>query len=445
MKALALIIEREYTSRVKTKAFLVTTILVPILMLVCTGLPAFLMSLNSSDISKVYVIDETGLYTNLLDSIDGVKFEYVPDGNFEKQANESYATLIIQSDLTKNPNAVTFYSEKQKPPREIMSYINTTLSKAVKNKQVTDFSQESNIAPEAVAQLQQIFNSKDAVKVSTIRLGEDGQEKDTLGEVAMFVGMAFTFVMFFFIMSYGSMVMQSVIEEKSNRIVEVIVSSVRPFDLMMGKIIGVGLTGITQLLVWVVLFGVALGAGSFIFGAGEIASITSSNPMTDANTQELVQAIGDSAMGGMMATLLAINWVQVFVCFILYFIGGYLIFASLFAMFGSAANDAQEAQQFTMPVLVILMLAFYCGFASTNNPEGSMAFWASMIPFTSPVVMMVRTPFEIPLWELASSLLLLFATAILMVKLAGKIYRTGILMTGKKVSFLEMFKWLNYK
>ena len=444
MKALKLIIEREYTSRVKTKAFLATTILVPVLMFVCMALPAFLMTLNSTDITKVYVIDKTEVYANLLDSVDNIKFQYVPDGNFEKVTDESYATLIITDDLVSNPKAATFYSEKQKPPTEVISYINNTLSKAVRNKNMDNFSAASNIAPETVEQLREIINAKDGVKVTSIRLSEDGQEKDTLGEVAMFIGMGFTFIMFFFIMSYGSMVMQSVIEEKSSRIVEVIVSSVKPFDLMMGKIIGVGLTGITQLLIWAVICGVGMTAGSLVFGADIVASATS-NPMASADTQQMVAVASESMMGDMWKTISSINWFQVFACFILYFTGGYLIYASLFAMFGSAANDAQEAQQFTMPVMIVLMVGFYCGFASANNPEGTMSFWTSLIPFTSPVVMMVRTPFEIPIWELAVSLVLLFATAFLMIKLAGKIYRTGILMTGKKVSFLEMFKWINYK
>lgn len=445
MKALKLIIEREYTSRVKTKAFLATTILVPILMLVCMALPAFLMTLNSTDITKVYVIDQSGAYANLLDSVGDIKFQYVPDGNFEKIPDESYATLIITDDLVRNVNAATFYSEKQKPPAEVISYINSTLSKAVRNKNMDSFSAASNIAPETVDQLRAIINAKDAVKVTSIRLSDDGQEKDTLGDVAMVIGMAFTFVMFFFIMSYGSMVMQSVIEEKSSRIVEVIVSSVKPFDLMMGKIIGVGLTGITQLLIWAVICGIGMTAGSLFFGAEVMASATSNPMVGSVDAQQMVAVASESMMGDVWKTISSINWFQVFACFILYFTGGYLIYASLFAMFGSAANDAQEAQQFTMPVMVVLMVGFYCGFASANNPEGAMAFWTSLIPFTSPVVMMVRTPFEIPIWELVVSLGLLFVTAILMVKLAGKIYRTGILMTGKKVSFVEMFKWLNYK
>lgn len=446
MKALGLIISREYLSRVKTKSFLLTTILVPFFMAICMFLPSYLMTLNSTDISKVYVIDQSGLYTNLLDSIDGVKFEYVANKNFEKKAEEVSATLIISDDLTKDSKAATFYSEKQKPPTEIVSYINKTLSQSVKNKNIENYSKSINISTESIDELQKIISAKDAIKITSIRLGEDGQEKDTLGEVARIIGMLFTFLMFFFIMGYGGMVMQSVIEEKSNRIVEVIVSSVKPFDLMMGKIIGVGLTGITQLMVWLVIAGLGIGGLSLFVGIDLMAAMQSNNAMMVGDTQQLMDAMGGSAiLADMMKTIIAINWIQVGIAFILYFIGGYLLYASVYAMFGSAANDAQEAQQLTMPVMIVLLLAFYAGFASANNPEGTMAFWMSLIPFTSPVVMMVRTPFEIPIWELAVSLVVLFLTAFLMVKLAGKIYRTGILMTGKKVGFLEIFKWLNYK
>lgn len=445
MKALGLIISREYLSRVKTKSFLLTTILVPFFMAVCIFLPSYLMTLNSTDITKVYVIDQTGIYANLLDSIDGVKFEYVADKNFEKKADEVSATLIISDDLAKDAKAATFYSEMQKPPTEIVGYINKSLSQSVKTRNIEAYSQSLNISTESIDELQKIMNAKDAVKVTSIRLGEDGQEKDTLGEIARFIGMGFTFLMFFFIMSYGGMVLQSVIEEKSNRIVEVIVSSVRPFDLMMGKIIGVGLTGITQLLVWFILGGIATIGISLFVGVDLMAAMQSSS-MGMGDTQAMMASMGDSAeLVELMQTIMTVNWLQVGIAFVLYFIGGYLLYSSIYAMFGSAANDAQEAQQLTMPVMIILMLAFYAGFASASNPEGTMAFWLSLIPFTSPVVMMVRTPFEIPVWELAVSLVVLFLTTFFMVKLAGKIYRTGILMTGKKVSFLEIFKWLNYK
>jgi ABC-2 type transport system permease protein len=347
--------------------------------------------------------------------------------------------LEISGDLNVNPAAATFYSEKQQPPRELTAYINNVLTDAVRDKKIDDFTRKSNLEPQLVADLQQILKSEDRINVSTIRLDKTGNESETLGQAASVTGMALTLCMFFFIMMYGQMVVQSVVEEKTNRIIEVVISSVRPFDLMMGKIIGVGLVGLLQLLIWLIIGGGAVVALQVFFGAGmDAAAILEARQamsMMQSNPEML------SAVNG----LLMVNWLQVGICLVLYFVGGYILFSSLFAMFGSAANDSQEAQQLMMPLTIVLLLAFYTGFAASQNPEGSMAFWCSLIPFTSPVVMMVRAPFEIPVWELAVSVALLYATAIFMVKLAARIYRVGILMYGKKATFAEMFKWLKYK
>lgn len=422
MKALGLIIQREYMARVKTKAFLLTTLLVPFAFALMVGLPSYIMTISNSDIKNIFVIDNTGLYADVFESSGEYHFEYLkPDDN--KERGEMEALLEINADLSKSPNAVSFYSEKQQPPRELTGYINDRLTDAVRNQKIDDFTARSNIEPQVVTDLEQIVKSKDKVSVNTLRWDEDGKTSDTLGDLASGISMALTFFMFFFIMMYGSLVMQSVVEEKTNRIVEVLVSSVRPFDLMMGKIISVALTGLTQLIIWI-------GMGAVVLLAG----------LTLTGNTNLLELISSTLPG-----LTSINWVQVIICFILYFIGGYLMFASLFAMFGSAANDSQEAQQFMMPVTMLLLISFYTGYAAARNPEGTMAFWFSIIPFTSPIVMMVRTPFEVPVWQLLLSIGLLFATSILMIRLSSKIYRVGILMYGKKVSFVEIFKWLRYK
>lgn len=440
MKALKLIIQREFLSRVKTKAFILTTLLTPFLFAAAVALPTVLMMISDNDdIRKVYVIDNTGMYANLFESNKTYEFINLSATDSTKREKAS-ALLQINGDLNENPKAVTFYSEKQQPPRELTAYINEILSEAVRNKKIENFTHQSNIEPQVVNDLQQILKSKDRIHVSTIRWDETGKETETLGESARIVGTALTFCMFFFIMMYGSLVMQSVVEEKSNRIIEVIISSVKPFDLMMGKIIGVGLVGLLQLLVWVVLGGGAMIAVRLFLGI----DMNMASGIESQQAMEMLQN-NPELMNGLVSGLLNINWIQVAVCLIVYFVGGYLLFASLYAMFGSGANDSQEAQQLIMPVMIILMVAFYTGFAAAQNSEGAMAFWCSLIPFTSPVVMMVRAPFEIPLWELALSIVLLFVTAILMIQLAAKIYRVGILMYGKKVSFAEMFKWLRYK
>lgn len=440
MRALKIIIHREFMSRVSTKTFILTTLLTPLIFLAMSTVPAILMMVSDNDdIKKVYVLDRTNMYSSLFESSDKYQFVSLADGQ-DKPNEEATALLEIKGALKANPKDVTFFSEKQQPPRELTSYINDVLTEAVRNQKIEDFTVRNSVEPQVVADLQQILKSKDRIQVSSIRWDETGQEQDTMGEIASVVGMGLTFCMFFFIMMYGSMVMQSVVEEKTNRIIEVVISSVRPFDLMMGKIIGVGLVGVLQLAVWLVIGGGAMLAVQMFFGInmdaassadmGQAMAVLQNNPKMEASLNELF----------------SINWIQVGVCLIVYFIGGYLMFGALYAMFGSAANDSQEVQQLVMPMTTLLLISFYVGFAATQNPEGSMAFWCSLIPFTSPVVMMVRAPFEVPLWEIIVSVILLFITAILIVKMAAKIYRIGILMSGsKKVTMIEVFKWLKYK
>lgn len=439
MKALNIIIQREFMSRVNTKAFILTTLLTPIFFLAVSALPAILMMFSENDdIRKVYVSDKTSMYYTLFESSNNYEFVILREGE-SKPDEKATALLEISGDLKDNPKAVTFYSEKQQPPRELTAYINNKLTEAVRNQKIEDFTKQNNLESGVVTDLQQILKSKDIIQVSSIRLDEAGQEQETMGEIASVVGMALTFCMFFFIMMYGSMVMQSVVEEKSNRIIEVIISSVKPFDLMMGKIIGVGLVGLLQLVVWLIIGGTAMFAMQMVFGINV-------NTSSAADMEQAMAVLQNNpGLEASLNQLFSINWLQVGICLIVYFTGGYLMFGALYAMFGSAANDSQEVQQLVMPMTILLLVSFYVGFAATRNPEGAMAFWCSLIPFTSPVVMMVRAPFEVPIWELLVSMVLLFVTAILTVKFAAKIYRVGILMTGKKVNFVEIFKWLNYK
>ncbi len=441
MKALKLIIAREYISRVKTKAFILTTLLTPLLMAAVILLPSIILSMKNTDIKTVYVIDKTEMYAPLLKSTKDLTFEVLSNEAQEHKTGEGYALLKIDADLSKMPNTVTFFSEMQKPPIEVTGYVSSVLTEEVKNQKLKEYTSQKEIEADVVVGLQNIVNNQEKIEINTFRLDATGETKDTVGDLASKIGMVFTFAMFMFVMMYGSQVTQSVVEEKTNRIIEVIISSVKPFDLMMGKILGVALVGFTQVLAWIVL--------GIIAAAIALPSLGGVNMSAEEMSQAAEVAKHSGLMTGdiqtQLAAILAINWYQVVICFVLYFAGGYLLFAALFAMFGSAANDAQEAQQFVTPLTIILMVAFYVGFAAAKNPEGPAAIWGSIIPFTSPVVMMVRTPFEVPFWHILVSLILLYGTAILMIMLAAKIYRTGILMHGKKVSFMEIFKWLSYK
>jgi ABC-2 type transport system permease protein len=251
------------------------------------------------------------------------------------------------------------------------------------------------------------------------------------------MGMIFTFIIYMFIMMYGAMVMQGVMEEKTNRIVEVMISSVRPFNLMMGKIIGIGLAGLTQVFIWCMLTVILLTVGGMFLSVGGGYDISAMQSMP-------YDAVEISPVASMMSKLGSFNFVEITVYFVLFFIGGYISYASLFAAIGAAVDSPEDSQQFMTPMMVFLMFALYAGIYSANNPDGPLAFWCSLIPFTSPVVMMVRIPYEIPFRQILLSLVLLFASAIFLVWVSARIYRAGILMYGKKPGFKEMARWINY-
>jgi len=424
MKALGLIIQREYNLRIKKKSFIIMTVLIPFLIAAMLFVPMWLASIKDSESKRIVVIDNTGLYAEHLQSSEYYTFEITDKnaGDFRENVGEEiFGLLQINGNLETNPQAATFYSEKQ-APQDLMMYITHTLSEVAKNNKLEHFTQSAGVDKEIIHSIQQIVESKSTVSVNTIRWGKDGEEKETSGELASIIGMVSTMFMYMFILIYGSIVMQGVIEEKTNRIVEVMISSVRPFDLMMGKIIGIGLTGFTQLFIWICMGAVLFGLKDSIF------------PGTD---------MGD--LSGYFTLLSSIEWGSILLFFILFFIGGYLIYASLFAMVGSAVDNPQDSQQFVMPITMIFIFALYAGIYSGNNPDGPLAFWCSMIPLTSPIVMMVRVPMGIPLWETLLSLAILLVSVLLTVKFAAKIYRVGILMYGKKPSLKELYKWSKYK
>jgi ABC-2 type transport system permease protein len=259
--------------------------------------------------------------------------------------------------------------------------------------------------------------------------------------VATVIAFVLTFFIYMFVLMYGAMVMSGVQEEKTNRIVELMVSSVRPFDLMMGKIIGIAFVGLTQLFLWVIMIACLFITAQIFLGGGLDA--------VQAQQGAAMQTMGNAGqlegVNEMLKTLATINFVEIGVYFLLYFIGGYLLFASLFAAIGSAVNQPEDTQQFMMPITLFMAFSLYAGIYSIDNPDGPLAFWCSLIPFTSPIVMMVRLPFEVPFWEKLLSVAILFATSLCIVWISAKIYRVGILMYGKKPSLKEMIKWIKYR
>ena len=424
MNKIGLIIKREYLRRVSKKSFLLLTFLTPFLFAALVFVPLWLSTIKGDDAKQVAIIDTTGKYAPLFKDTEEYTFITEKGSSLEEYRKnpdkEIFAFLNITDDLLQNPTAATLYSQKQ-IPMGLKNTIDKTLSEYLKDE-----------------------DSKINFNIKTIKWDEDGSEKSTSAEVASILGMILTFIIYMFIIMYGAMVMQGVMEEKTNRIIEVMISSVKPFDLMMGKIIGIGFVGLTQVFLWGILTTVLVSGSLFFFGG-------STSPEDMMTAQMAAQGVGDAAAGSsdisiqVQEIINSINFGMIGICFVLYFIGGYLLYAALFAAIGSALEQQEDTQQFMTPIMLLMAFSLYAGIYSMNNPDGPLAFWCSMIPFTSPIVMMVRLPFDIPVWELALSFALLFATSILIVWFSAKIYRVGILMYGKKPSIKEMIKWVKYK
>lgn len=421
MSKMLLIIKREYLAIVGRKSFIIMTLLIPLLLVLLMLLPMWLSDLNANSASQkttVMVIDETGKLNGAIpsDAVHEVIDLRGEPGKTDvkrlmKDSPDNLDALVVIPHDVLDSAQVTVYS-KNTINTGLVNYINESLADtltAVKLQETT------------IPHINEIVaNSKVDLQVNSVKLGEDGSESDSSAAVVMVVGIVLAFVTYMFVLTYGSMIMNSVIEEKTNRIVEVIVSSCKPFELMMGKIVGVGLVGLTQFAIWIVILLAVLGfTGMF----------------TDPDSpMEVAMPV--------IQTLKSINLVSILFSFVVYFIGGYLLFASLFAGFGSAVDQASDASQFMTPIILIMIIALYAGIGCMENPSGDMAVWCSIIPFTSPIVMMVRLPYEVPLWQQALSIVLLYATAVVMVWLSARIYRTGILLYGKKYSLKEILRWI---
>ena len=435
MNRLGLVIQREYITRVRKKSFIILTLLMPLLMVALSLLPLWLSTLNDGSVKHVAVIDQTDIYAPLFESTDLYQFQIIgkqEEKNAETRVGEElFAILHITGDLNKNPLAASITSKKQ-IPRELQEMIERTLNEKVTRQKLDELTLSGKVDSSAITRVRSILEEEPAVSLKTMRLGGDGTVREFSTEVATMIGALFTFLIYMFIIMYGNMVMQAVLEEKKSRVVEVMVSSVKPVNLLVGKIIGIGLVGITQLVIWGILIGVLFSAASLFISSPEQAAMMSAD-------------MGEFNAEGLMNAVMGVNWLEIGIYFLLFFIGGYVLYASIFAMFASAVDSDEDTTQFMTPITLIIVFAFMAGIYSVSNPDGPLAFWTSLIPFTSPIVMMVRIPFGIPLWEKALSLGLLYVTFILISIFAAKIYRVGILMYGKKPSWKEMMKWVRYR
>ena len=437
MSKIWIIIQREFMTRVKKKSFILLTILMPFIFAALIMVPLMLATIEGDEQKTVMVVDKTGRYVGSLKSTPNYAFVPTADNKDEFYTEDSEVEAVVQitADLAKNPKAVTIYSPRE-VKAELLSYVETCLGEQVRREKLSAY----NI-PELetiIADIQTDFH------VATVKRNAEGDETSSNTYIAMTAGFIFTFLIYMFVMSYGGMVMQSVMEEKTNRIVELMVSSVKPFQLMMGKIIGVALVGFVQLAIWGVMLSIILLVCGSVFGLSTAPAVPAVAG-ADAQMAAVAQQAGGGEAAEIMSALMGLPYAELGIMFVLYFVGGYLLYASFFAAVGASINAQEDSSQFIMPVVLIMVFGLYAAMYSAENTNGPLAFWASMFPLTSPIVMMVRIPFGVPWWEEVLSLGLLFATSMAFVWISARIYRVGILMYGKKPSLREMLKWVRWR
>ena len=435
MNHLSLIIKREYLTKVKNRAFIIMTFLSPLIMVGIFSLVAYLSSINNDNVRNISVLDESGLFISEFESSDNLKYTFVTGENLpaaKKTVEESgdYGLLYIPkvNSLDELAEQITFYSEDS-PSITVLDNIENTIEDKVNTIKL----KEAGMDPKEIEALQIRIDTK----LETFG-GEQTSELSTWLKLG-FGGMS-GYLLFMFIIIYGNMIMRSVIEEKTSRIIEVIISSVKPVKLLLGKIIGTSLAGVTQFLAWVILIGIFATVLSSIFGIDPAAA-------QQQQALEQAQALtgNENMLQEFMTEFFKLQLLNLVIMFVLFFIGGYLLYASLYAAIGAAVDSETDTQQFLLPILMPLILAVYVGFFTVfDNPHGTVSQVFSFIPFTSPVVMLMRIPFGVPLWQQILSVVILFATFIGTVWFAAKIYRVGILMYGKKASYKELIKWLKY-
>jgi ABC-2 type transport system permease protein len=450
MNKISVIIRREYLTRVRKKSFIIMTILAPLLMAALIFVPTLIMLNDDKDFKKIAVIEDgSDLFRNVIPDTDDADYVYLENTsvndlktNFEEAGY--YGILWISPEIINTPDAIQLISKKQ-PPIGLLEHISSSLEKEIEKQKLLAYD---------IQNLDDILKDVNTrVSVQTIRIDDSGQSVQTSTGIAMALAYLGGFLMYILVFVFGAQVMRGVIEEKTSRVVEVIVSSVKPVQLMMGKIIGIALVGLTQFMIWVILtIGMVAVVKTVVFKDQNITEVTQTMPQNImAETQEITPAVQTEEMSQelqeftrLFQNALNQDWFLIIFSFIFYFLTGYLLYASIFAAIGSAVDNETETQQFMLPVTIPIILGLMVAMGTMQNPESSMAFWFSMIPLTSPIVMMARIPFGVPAWQIALSMLLMVITFIGFVWMAAKVYRTGILMYGKKSSWKELWKWLRY-
>jgi ABC-2 type transport system permease protein len=437
MNHLPLIIKREYLTKVKNRSFIVMTFLSPLIMIGLIAVVAYLSQLNKDKERRISVLDESGYLGDAFQNSENTTYSYLEGLDLSTaktlvMEKEDYGLLYIGKSISLDDisNHIKFYSEDS-PSITIISNLERKIEKRLR---------EIKLQQDGVS-MQQIEASKIQINISQESFeGETSSKMDNIVKLA-FGGIA-GYLLFMFIIIYGNMIMRSVIEEKTSRIIEIIISSVKPVQLMMGKIIGTSLAGVTQFVIWVLLGGVLLVVVTAIFGIDMAQMKTPQQDMVDQVMQNQgAQAIAES----LIIAIGNLPLLNLIIAFMFFFIGGYLLYSSLYAAIGAAVDNETDTQQFMFPIIMPLVLAVYVGFFTViEDPHGAVSTIFSFIPFTSPVVMLMRIPFGVPLWQQGLSLLILIGTFMFAVWLGAKIYRVGILMYGKKPTYKELFKWIKY-
>lgn len=436
---ISIIIAREFAIRVKKKSFIFTTILTPLLFAALMVVPSLIaMYSGGEEGQKIAVVDGSGIVMPYMESDDEYIFTEVTDksvdelkGNFD---NLDYFAIVGISpmDSSKNVSVVT-YSRKQMNI-DVQNRISRNVEAAV---------EEHKLKGYGIPQLKEIMADVESdVKMSTYTLDEKGEEKASKVEIFMIIGYIGSFLIYMFIFMFGSMVMRSVIEEKTTRIIEVIVSSVKPFQIMMGKILGVASVALVQFFIWIVFTLIIVTVAGSLLGLDQAAQ-TMAAASPEVPVEQITAAVQDEGDGFIQA-LKDVNYAGIVACFIIYFVLGYLLYSSMFAAVGAAVDNEADTQQLVLPITMPLIIGLFMMLHTFQYPDSALSFWGSVIPFTSPMVMMARIAYGVPAWELALSIGVLVLTFVAMAYLSGKIYRVGILMYGKKPGWKEIYKWLKY-
>lgn len=433
--SLGLVIQREYFERVKRKSFIISTILVPIVMIALMLAPAFFMLFSKSEQKTVMVVDNTGVVAQRLVGNDEVKFVPATAPVDSLRANEDNETiLILGSDAVENPAKGITLLSRGSVSMMTDAFITGQIKSAIEDVRLQKYN---------IPDIKQIMEDVTAdVKMTTIRIDQE-KDTETSSELSYFLSLIMDMMLYMFILIYGQMVMTSIIEEKNNRVLEIVVSSVKPTQLMLGKICGIGLVAVTQIVIWGVLIGLM---SAFLLPALLPADMATQVGALNAGTLDASAAGVDTDMLQAISMMGNVSYILgLFGLLILFLVGGFLLYSAIYAAIGSAVDNIQDAGQLQSFVIFPIIIGIVFGMTAASDPTSSVSFWCSMIPFTSPMVMMARIPSGIPAWEIVVSLVLLFATFFACVYVAAKIYRVGIFMYGKKPTFRDLIRWTRYK